>query len=349
MENRQSNYELLRIVAIVLITSMHAAAQIGFFGAPISGSVSSFNAWLGVVVNAVGNTGVTCFVLISGYFGVKYSSSKFLHLVLTVTLYSLLLYFLFLLSDTNLKGSFVQALFSVPLYHNWFIICYLFLMLVAPYLNSFAESFSQRDFTRLLVILFVTLSFVPTLFLHGQSSIVSDGGKCISYFLFVYLFGRYLRIHKVVINLTTSTLWLCLIACISLIIIGNGIGTMHRDQYVGILCKDNSPLIFVASVCIFLLFGFLKFKSRFVNYVAKSILAVYILNDVFRIVDAKLIHLHDYAFSSLSVVMLIAEVLITFTICVIVDKTKCFLLGKCEDKIVDAIVRLVSNVFVRSH
>lgn len=313
---------------------MHASAQIGFFNTPESESVSLFNAWLGVVVNAIGNTGVTCFVLLSGYFGVKYTSHKFLHLVLTVTLYSVLLYSLFQLAGIYRKCDFVEALLAVPLYHNWFIVCYLFLMLVAPYLNGLAENLKRKDYTRLLVILFIALSLMPTLFKHTSNSIITSGGKCISYFLFIYLLGRYISIYKCNFRFAVWRLTTCLISCLIVITAYNGIIMLLENRYSGGLARDNSPLILIASVCIFLLFGSINIRSRLINNVAKSVLAVYILNDIFHIIDSLFIHLSNYAFSPLSLPMLLVEVLITFVACVVIDKLKVVALGRLEEWIV---------------
>lgn len=63
---RLSNLETLRIVSILLILSMHIYSQI-----PKEDMIFE-NLLLGQLINAIGNIGVTCFVLISGYFGIIY-------------------------------------------------------------------------------------------------------------------------------------------------------------------------------------------------------------------------------------------------------------------------------------
>ncbi|MBR6606437.1 MAG: acyltransferase family protein [Prevotella sp.] len=66
---RQTNYELLRIIAILLISLMHGIRSA--YGSPnILNSVSF------VAINAIGNMGVTIFILISGYFGIRFRLSK---------------------------------------------------------------------------------------------------------------------------------------------------------------------------------------------------------------------------------------------------------------------------------
>lgn len=70
-ETRSSNFECLRILAIILILIMHSYAQANC-------KENLFNLFVGYVISAIGNIGVSCFVLLSGYFGVKFNY-YFLH------------------------------------------------------------------------------------------------------------------------------------------------------------------------------------------------------------------------------------------------------------------------------
>ena len=60
-QQRYTNYELLRIFAILLISLMHGIRS-------AYGSSYPLNDMAHVIINAIGNTGVTLFVLISGFF-----------------------------------------------------------------------------------------------------------------------------------------------------------------------------------------------------------------------------------------------------------------------------------------
>lgn len=81
-QERQSNFELLRIISVVFIIAMHVLGQ-------WRGAISVVNSQLNVLVNAVGNTGVMSFMLISGYFGMKFRGSKLYHLHFVALTYSL--------------------------------------------------------------------------------------------------------------------------------------------------------------------------------------------------------------------------------------------------------------------
>ena len=74
-ETRSSNFECLRILAIILILIMHSYAQANC-------KENLFNLFVGYVISAIGNIGVSCFVLLSGYFGVKFKMQRFIQLIL---------------------------------------------------------------------------------------------------------------------------------------------------------------------------------------------------------------------------------------------------------------------------
>ena len=65
---RHSGLECLRIISIILIVSMH-----------ILGNTFHTSNWLNkefiLFINTLGNTGVTLFILISGYFGIRFQNA----------------------------------------------------------------------------------------------------------------------------------------------------------------------------------------------------------------------------------------------------------------------------------
>lgn len=82
-ETRSSNFECLRILAIILILIMHSYAQANC-------KENLFNLFVGYVISAIGNIGVSCFVLLSGYFGVKFKMQRFIQLILITTFYTVI-------------------------------------------------------------------------------------------------------------------------------------------------------------------------------------------------------------------------------------------------------------------
>ena len=77
-KTRDSGLELLRILALLLTFWMHGAS---------SYSNNELSAWLCIVIETVGNIGVTLFILISGYFSVKLKPIKMIQLDMMIVFY----------------------------------------------------------------------------------------------------------------------------------------------------------------------------------------------------------------------------------------------------------------------
>ena len=81
-KDRSSNFELLRLLCIFGILMMHT------FGG-IDTSVSFFNTEIHVLVNSIFNMGVTCFILLSGYFGIRFDFKKLIRLDLMIIFFTI--------------------------------------------------------------------------------------------------------------------------------------------------------------------------------------------------------------------------------------------------------------------
>lgn len=173
---RNSSIELLRISSIFLIIMMHVASLVAFDDAS-----NENKAWIGAV-NAIGNWVVSCFILISGYYGVRYSKRKFLYLLIVTTIYSLIVS---LLNDGMALKGLLKAVLCIPLYSHWFIACYLALILLSPYVNAMAEMLTKKDFAKMLLILCILLSVIPTVFItpSGNDVFIKSSGYFHTYSL----------------------------------------------------------------------------------------------------------------------------------------------------------------------
>lgn len=111
-KTRTSNFEALRILAISLILLMHVCSHIP------KTEMSTGNLFICQLINAIGNIGVTCFVLISGYFGIKFKIYRFIQFILLTTFYTLIVYIAH--NGFTLRLDILNALLVVPLYKKLF-------------------------------------------------------------------------------------------------------------------------------------------------------------------------------------------------------------------------------------
>lgn len=126
--------------------------------------VTGVNLIYAVIINGIFNTGVTLFMLISGYFGVRRSAHKIFQMEALSFFYSLLGLCVFLLVGRTLHlGMIEKAIFPVLTEVKWYITVYMLLLLLSPYLNRWIEGLTESSFRRVLLLL-IGVSFLVTPF-----------------------------------------------------------------------------------------------------------------------------------------------------------------------------------------
>ena len=334
---RSSNLELLRIGSILLIIAMHV---IGY--AASKRELSTDNTYFIYFVGAVGNLGVSCFVLLSGYFGVKFSWKKFVYISLLTTAYAILC--TFCNNDFRITGDVLMAVLWVPRYFNWYITCYLALLLLSGYVNDFCSRLDNKRFTKLLAVLFVLLSVLP-MFVSATDVVLNKSGQCLMYFLYAYMIGRFVRLHKDVM----LSRWLTggVVVAMVLIMWLKGIASMKVGVLSQIpLTSNYSPTILIASVAALYLFKSFNIQSRFINYISASVLAAYLLDQLKPTIDRHIcVYLHTQDTDFALYVML--EVFTVFCIAIFIDKVRIHLLYKPETWITNVLVAFCVNTSQR--
>ena len=324
---RNSSFELLRIISITLIVLCHICALLDW-------SVAlPLNKWVVGGANSIGSFAVCCFVLISGYFGVSFKWKRFIELIIVTTVYcTIVAAFRFGNSPIELLKAFI----TVPSYSMWFIACYLVLMPLSPFINKFVSQLSVKEFRLLLAIMFVFFSLFPTVTIIGATNgvILRNGGKCLTYFMFLYIVGRYIRLHNDK-SYNRWYLWLIHLTCVAIILLLNMVGsTIIHDRcvYAG---YDCSPISLMSSLCIFYLFKSWNFHNSFINWVAKSAFAVYLLSNIYFFIDDKYIHLVNYSNQTKFSLYLLILLVLSWIFSLIIDKTIGVLINKGVSSFVD--------------
>lgn len=183
---RQSNIELLRIIAMLMVITLHVCNAFGSWMVPRI-TAHPFH-WLGIIFTNTACIGcVDIFVLITGWFGTNFKFNGALKLVFQVIFTASCMFLLLWAMGYQLPNNwhyYVQAYWSY-----WFACSYLVLYLLTPALNAFIQQTDERG---LRVFLLTFYAFVVPL-----SYFFNDIGRGFSAVSFVglYLLGRYLRLY----------------------------------------------------------------------------------------------------------------------------------------------------------
>ena len=263
MNSRDSNIELLRLVCMFLIVFQHCIHLCAF---PKIWDTSILSAEVGVASVLIGLTyiGVNCFVLISGYYGIKLKLRSLLNIYLICAFYALIGYILHLYIDGSHVGMglLYHSIFCISHSKLWFVKCYFGLMLLSPLLNVAKDNMPKKTYQ--LVLVFLTILNVYFGFIWHDSVYNADG-YTIANFVYIYLIGGYISRHVDIewcqrhkalnggIYLATSLLWA---------------GSIIAQRFIQTLWDEwgyNNPFTLVGAISFFMLFlSIPKFYNKWI-------------------------------------------------------------------------------------
>ncbi|MDO4319001.1 MAG: acyltransferase [Bacteroidales bacterium] len=270
---RQSNLELLRIVSMMMVLVVHAdGASLGL-PEPSGdiGSLDSRDVWR-LAVEAIAIIGVNCFTIISGYFGIRLRWRSIASFLLQCVFYAVLTQVVVGICRHGHISPADIGKSCLVLTHTdlWYVPAYFCLMLLSPMLNAGLDSLSRRDYTVMLT-LFVAFNLWCGWWWGGR---FNPTGYTPVQLILVYMLGRYIRLHIDVETLRLQRVQIAALYAMSVAAIFFTAILLPSNQAFAY----NSPAVLLATVSFFALFLTFDFKSRLVNYAARSSFAVYLIH-----------------------------------------------------------------------
>ncbi len=317
-KNRESNIELLRIVAAFGVVVLHYnnGNLGGGFKYVADGSVNQF---IMLLLETFFICAVNLFVMISGYFlrsSQKRDLLKPLSVLTQTVCVGLLVYFAGLTArGLGFELDTFLSLFTV----YWFVFVYVALYIISPYLNDIWDVLSDNGKKTMLALGLAVFSVYPIIldivsYWSGRkfgslSSIGIDGaasGYTIINFVLMYYLGCYVRDEKKERKSTSLLIFLILdIALIMAWIYADHL-ISGKDIFATTAINYENPLVILEAVLVFMLFKNMQIKTnRVINELAGASFFVYLTHLIF------LNFAHVENFVNKSVPVLILHVLAT--------------------------------------
>lgn len=320
---RNSNFEVLRILSMLLVVLAHACTYGGFEYA-FSGYRMNR---LFVEMGWLGNLGVAVYVIISGYFlsGKPAGIPAMSRLFSQVWFYSMGLFLLFRLGfGVEYSGeALLKVLFPTVFSEYWFFTVYIILAFLSPYLNMLTESMNRKVFQRLLAGLLLLWSVIPLL--TGQHMY----GAEVPQFVMLYLLGAWFRRNPDGLLCRAAVRWSLIFGAAAVLLASSvladycGAENPKMAVLAEALYSRGSPAILTCAVGLFAQALYRKpFSSRWINTLSGCTFGVYLIHEnpaVRRVLWSELCgHVKYYASASLIPRMLLSVVSI-FLICAAVE------------------------------
>lgn len=261
---RKSNIEALRLLSMLMVLNLH--------------SCWCFDACNGIgqgfefLRKATSICAVDVFLIISGYFGIKWKLKSFFNLNFQLFFYSFGVYLVgtaFGVVDFSMNG-LVQC--AKATYASWgFISGYVVLYFVAPLINAFVDKVGKKE-----LLMYILVFYLAKVFLCRYEDFFL-------YFL-LYLVGRFIHkvelVEKLKLNSSlgywyTTILIFMVSYCLYLF---TGLKTADQQSEFILALNYASPFIISQAVFLFVVFARMKFKSKIVNWLSASCLSIFLIH-----------------------------------------------------------------------
>lgn len=331
VKNRSSNFELLRIVSMLLVMVVHA--NFSTIGAPTieDWNVAPHITFVRHLVESLSIVCIDVFVLISGWFGIRFSMDRLKEFVFQILFFSLGGFAFFMLTSSHPLTIFnIKNLFLFNSGDYWFIKAYLILYILSPAFNSFVATATRRQF-QVMLGSYLLLMFVYGWLEPASIQFTMNGTTALS-FIGLYLIGRYVRQYPPIFKNRNTYLFLyiglsLLLAFLACLMMNYGLRVSINSR----LYNYGNPLVILSSVSLLLYFSRLKFHSNIVNVIAASSLAVYLFHcneyvfPYYRLLMKSLISGSNYGF-----ILALFAILGIFILSVLIDRLRMLSYSLCQ-------------------
>ncbi len=337
MKQRNSNFELMRIISMILIIIYHCI----YHGEILEKTSGSLKIILTIIMSLT-LVHVNSFILLSGYFqhNKKCKFSKVISLNNTVWFYTVIIAIIAAVFLDYKFNSVAIFKFIMPINYDlyWFIREYLILYLISPIINIVIQNINQKQYKKILLLLFIIISFLP--FVTDGHFFNVNRGYRLYYMIFLYFLGAYLNIYPIRKNYifkkykynfcTTIFLFSYIFLCIINVLLYNyGYSLLKCGElfsYFGKILINgflsyNNPLILLSTLSYFLFFESIKFNNKLINKIAATVFGTYLIheNNYIKIEIFKLFRLVQESYSYKVIIKIFIASITIFIACTIIE------------------------------
>lgn len=292
---RNSAIELLRIFAGMAIIVLH----FNFWNLHVVELTTGLTQKVLLLLEAICVCAVNVFILISGYCSAnsrKVNVSRLVNLVIQTSAFS----FIFALIGCVINDVWsIKRLIGALLPVNYYVILYVSLMFIAPFINIVMDKLSSESMKKFIWISLVIFSIYPTcvdileeclgktfMGLNSISIRGSIGGYTIINFILVYIIGSYIKKMNLLEDVKLSVLKKSVVTSVIAVFIWHEILPKTAYNY-------SNPLVIFEACVIFMLFAKMNFKQRIINIIAPASFTCFLIHGHFLSSFGKYISIED--------------------------------------------------------
>lgn len=287
-KERDSSFELLRIISIAMIILCHYTLYNGLIHNPnVPAIVKPFS----MCAFSFGKLGVNIFILITGYFMIskKIKFSKILQLWLEILIYYVGIYIITIVIGKNKFDikELIHGLMPISFNRYWFMTVYFLLYLLIPNINKYIENLSKEEYKKLLIKFGIILVIPYTIIYKSTAYSIIETYPLsqLPIFTLMYLIGGYIKIYGIskledikkykliIFNILGYSAFILLLTVIQELEFKYN----NSVRIENVLTQQPSILIVFFSITIFYSFKKMKFNSKLINIISSTTLGIYLM------------------------------------------------------------------------
>lgn len=318
MKKRNTNIEILRIIACILIILSHyiVHSQIDIYKLPLS-----LNKYI-LEISTLGNLGTNIFILISGYYQVEDKTlniKKLIKLYINVLFYSLGIYILTIILKKEPFNIYNLIKYTAPITTKtyWFASAYTILYIFHPYINTILNTQDKKTNQKFIItqiLIFSLLRFITTSNYYANELIE---------IIMIYTLGAYIKKYNPIPNNKTNKKILTLtITSLLLIILILDILKLNLNYETFILTR-TSPFILIISITLLNIFINKKpTYNKTINTISSTTFSIYLISEhpyIKKYLWQSLFNLNNYINTKLLIPNIIITISRVFITCFIID------------------------------
>lgn len=344
-KNRQSNFELLRIIAMLMVVTVH---YVGHGGALKQTEVFSNNFYVANVLQSLTTFSVPLFTCIGAYFMCErnFNIQKILLLWIQVFFYSAGIYlFLFAMGYIDFSlFSFIKSLLPIIMNQYGFVTAYMIMMILSPFLNKIIVSLNQSEHKKLVITLFIIFVFFGAGFPMG---VVTN--SYVSLLLVIYLSAAYIKKYVPIDVSHKKYLWIYLLSAIGIFTLRMALYNIGVGYSADVFLAYNSTLVIIGTFALFIYFRTINIQSKLINKIATLTFGVYLIHDnnyIRELLYSNVLNTESFFNSDNFLVIALFSILSIFIVCALIEFCRSWLFNKFKvnQHIVNLGCRYISKV-----
>lgn len=273
---REYGIDLLRVLCMMGILGVHILIAGEGRGREFHGTATGCFLY---ALHYICLCSVNLFAAISGYLyaaKAKVRSRNLIGLLVNVEAYSVVFTIVLYVCSTNFltdAKSILGSLFPMTTGAYWYLVCYIFVFLMIPWLNLLIRSMTRQQYTALLVVMYVLCCVVPTV--GGRDYFVLEEGYSALWLLFCYLVGGYIQVNKAFLAERIRRFWypvifwaIVVLICIAYLLVSWGV--LSEAVYFSFV-GYNALLPIISAAAALLYFIGVNIESRKAQKLVRSL------------------------------------------------------------------------------